>query len=83
MGAVKQKELEQVEWESNIHVENFMRANGVEVKDYEPSQFGNCIIQVAGTLAQGDLRINLTMTRQEGVNLLRSLGMPVFDVNAG
>ena len=83
MGATKQAQLEEMDWESSIQVENFMRANGVEVAKYDPSQFGFCIIEVAGSKVQGKLQVNLSLTRREAVDLLRGLGVAIFDENAG
>ncbi|TWU59961.1 hypothetical protein Poly51_02340 [Rubripirellula tenax] len=83
MGATKQAQLEEMDWESSIHVENFMRANGVEVAKYDPSQFGFCIIDVAGSKVQGRLQVNLSLTRREAVGLLRGLGIPALDEMAG
>ena len=83
MGATKQSQLEEMDWESEIHVEEFMRANGVEVEKYDPSQFGFCIIEVAGTKVQGQLHVTLTLTRREAVDLLRGLGVAVLQEMAG
>ena len=83
MGATKQAQLEEMYWESSIYVENFMRANGVEVAKYDPSQFGFCIIEVAGYKVQGRLQVNLSLTRREAVDLLRGLGVAIFDESAG
>lgn len=83
MSATKQRQLDEVNWDSPIHVENFMRANGVEVAKFDSHQFGFCFIEVHGSKIQGRLQINLSMTRREAVDLLRRLGVPVIDETAG
>ena len=73
--------MEEMDWDSSIHVENFMRANGIEVT--RTPGFGCCEIEIAGTKAQGRLSVSLSLTRRDAVDLLHGLGVPVLDVMAG
>ena len=66
-----------------FHVENFMRGNNIKLEDYSPEQCGYCIIDVVGNKTRGRLKVSLSLTRQEAIDLLKGLGFKLLNENAG
>lgn len=79
MGATKQSQIEETEWDSEINMEEFMEANGVDVSPV--CRVNHCIIKVTGKV---DGRLYLSpLTRREAVGLLQGLGVEILDKYAG
>jgi len=79
MGATKKMQMEEAELDSEIEVDQFMRANGIEFIRSE----NNIVIIVVSNFVQGELHVSNSITRREAIGLLRGLGLPVPQEFAG
>lgn len=84
MGTTKRMQLAEADREDEVDVAAFMRANGVEIVGVDRSPMTDfLIIEVNDRLVNGRLSVVPTMTRQEAIDLIRGLGLPVTVEYAG
>lgn len=83
MSIAKQDGKKDVDWNADINVVQFMKANKVNYRVHDVPMFKWCFIEVDSPKLRGTLHFRSTLTRREAVDLLRGLGIPVVDEMAG
>ena len=78
----KIEELDSIDLDQGIHVERWMRANGVKVS--EECRPGFCTIEFVGYSGRANkIDLRLDMKRGEAISLLRCVGLPVPNPRVG